>query len=441
MKVFKFGGTSVGLPERMHKIASLILADGERKLVVLSAVAGTTNTLVEIDSALRTGDVDKAGTIVDSLKKKYNTFIAGLLQSKHLINDSLDHVNSIFQTIENTFKRPYEKTVEKIILAQGELISTYLFQKLMEEKGINSVLLSAFDFMSIDEQDEPEIDKISEKLKKLLSHYPDAPLFITQGYICLNAQGEIDNLKRGGSDYTASLVGAAILSEEVQIWTDIDGLHNNDPRIVKETYPIAELSFDEAAELAYFGAKILHPSSIIPAQKYNIPVRLKSTLDEKAPGTLISKSSVKGNVKAIAVKDGITAIKIKSTRMLLAHGFLRKIFEIFEKYKTSIDMITTSEVAVSLSIDNATHLEAIRKELEGYGFVEVDHNQSIICIVGNMVSENKGVVRKVFNALSDIPLRMVSYGGSRFNISMLIDTNYKVEALNNLNTGLFEVLE
>ncbi len=323
------------------------------------------------------------------------------------------------------------------LLAQGELISTELFYHHCQERKINARLLPALHFMSIDENQEPELEKISERLKPILDTMANADILITQGYICRNHKNEIDNLKRGGSDYTASLIGAAIRAEEIQIWTDIDGMHNNDPRIVKKTLPIAELTFDEASELAYFGAKILHPSTIVPAQKYSVPVRLKNTMDERAEGTLISERGSRGQFKAVAAKDGITAIKIKSSRMLLAYGFLRQVFGVFEKYKTSIDMISTSEVAVSVTIDENKYLEEIVNELKGFGSIDVDKNQSIICIVGNMLAEKEGVLRDVFQALASVPIRMVSYGGSNNNISLLVETSQKEKALNLLNEGLF----
>ncbi|MDH5397532.1 MAG: aspartate kinase [Cyclobacteriaceae bacterium] len=440
MLVLKFGGTSVGLPERMHKVARLITQDEERKIVVLSAVSGTTNSLVELCDALYAKKTDKANELVYTLENKYNVFIGGLYAKAEFKTKAARFLSDKFVELRKFTEKPFTEKEEKEILAQGEVISTYLFHQYLHEAGISSVLLDSLEFMKTDESDEPDMEYITDRLRATLAKYPNEQLFIAQGYICLNRQGEVDNLKRGGSDYSASLIGAGAGVEEIQIWTDIDGMHNNDPRIVEKTYPVAELSFDEAAELAYFGAKILHPSSILPAQKYNIPVRLKSTLDEEAPGTLISKKIMTDSVKAIAVKDGITAIKVKSSRMLLAHGFLRRLFEVFERYETSIDMVTTSEVAVSLTIDYTKNLDKIIDELENFGFVEVDKDLSIICIVGNMVSEQKGVVRKIFNALSDIPIRMVSYGGSRFNISMVIERGYKAEALNNLNTGLFEKL-
>ena len=318
------------------------------------------------------------------------------------------------------------------------MISTELFYHHLQERKVDARLLPALHFMSIDENQEPELEKISERLKPLLEALGSADIFITQGYICRNHMNEIDNLKRGGSDYTASLIGAAIRAEEIQIWTDIDGMHNNDPRIVKKTRPIAELTFDEASELAYFGAKILHPSTIVPAQKYGVPVRLKNTMDEKAPGTIISNKGSRGEFKAIAAKDGIIAINIKSSRMLLAYGFLRKVFEVFEKHKTAIDMISTSEVAVSLTIDDNRYLKELIEELEQFGTIEVDKDQSIICIVGNRLADKKGILNEVFASMGEVPIRMVSYGGSHNNISILVETSQKDKALNLLNEGLFQ---
>lgn len=437
MKVLKFGGTSVGSPERMHAVARLI-SGGDKKVVILSAVSGTTNTLVEISSSLASNNKGKAEEIIKSLEAKYYDFVKGLYTSQQGIEKGNMIVIEHFSLLKRIASKSFEPADEKIILAQGELLSTTLFQAYLEEMNIKSKLLPALELMKIDEDNEPVLSYIEEKFAQALKESPDYDLYICQGYICRNFQGQIDNLKRGGSDYSASLVGAAIRSSEIQIWTDIDGMHNNDPRIVKNTKPIAELSFDEAAELAYFGAKILHPSTIWPAQKYSIPVRLLNTMQPEAPGTLIANHTSQKAIKAIAAKDNITAIKIKSSRMLLAYGFLRKIFEIFEKYKTPIDMITTSEVAVSVTIDNETNLNQIVEELKNFGIVEIDRDQTIVCMVGNMVAESKGIVRKIFDSLADIPVRMISYGGSKHNISVLIQTEQKQAALVALNEGLFD---
>lgn len=439
MKIMKFGGTSVGLPHRMHQVARLVTKDDSVKIVVLSALSGTTNALVNIGDAMARRDKDDARLQIEALKQHYLKFYPELLQTEQARGEALEVIEEHFEFLSILLKISFNEAINRDILAQGELLSTKLFSIYLKEAEIPAVLLPALDFMSIDENHEPELAKISIKLKTIIANYPDDKLFVTQGYICKNSKNEVDNLKRGGSDYTASLVGAAIDAEVVEIWTDIDGMHNNDPRIVKQTKPIAQLSFDEAAELAYFGAKILHPASIWPAQKANIPVKLLNTMQPEAAGTTITAEETGAGVKAIAAKDGITAVKIKSSRMLLAYGFMRQIFEIFEKYKTSVDMVTTSEVAVSLTIDDTSHLPQIVAELEQMGLVEVDGNQTIICIAGNMVAENKGVLNSILEALRDIPLRMVSYGGSRHNVSLLVDTSVKTEALKALNLGIFNL--
>ncbi len=444
MLVVKFGGTSVGKPERMKKIATLVLGMPGKKIVVLSALSGTTNALVRIGENLLAQQHAAATQEIAELEKHYRQFINELYNSASYKAIGEEVVSRFFSLIRllaagNPDSYRGDGRSYRELLAQGELISTELFYHHLQEAKINARLLPALNFMSIDENNEPELEKISDRLKPILETKGNADILVTQGYICRNHRNEIDNLKRGGSDYTASLIGAAIRAEEIQIWTDIDGMHNNDPRIVKKTMPIAELTFDEASELAYFGAKILHPSTIVPAQKFSIPVRLKNTLDEKAPGTIISDKGSSGQFKAVAAKDGITAIKIKSSRMLLAYGFLRKVFEVFERYKTPIDMISTSEVAVSVTIDDNTHLAKILEELNTLGTIDVDHNQTIICIVGNMLSEKAGVLKEVFQVLAEVPIRMVSYGGSPNNISILVSADQKNKALNLLNEGLFNL--
>ena len=434
----KFGGTSVGRPERMHQVKDLITRSTEPTLVVLSALSGTTNALVGIGEALAAADKALAKERIDSLHAHYLNFYPELLKSPAARTKAEDILKEHFEFLNILLKISFNEAIQRDILAQGELLSTKLFHTLLEELGVSSVLLPALDFMSIDENSEPELGKISERLKAQLSQHPDQRLFITQGYICKNHRGEVDNLKRGGSDYTASLVAAAVQASVCEIWTDIDGMHNNDPRVVDRTRPIAELSFDEAAELAYFGAKILHPASIWPAQLHNVPVRLLNTMDPAAAGTLIKAEVAETGVKAIAAKDGITAINIKSSRMLLAYGFLRRIFEVFEAFKTPIDMITTSEVAVSVTIDDLSHLDQIVEELRRFGTVEVDPNQAIICVVGNQVAETKGAITAVMDSLVDIPVRMVSFGGSKHNVSILVDAQFKVQALKSLNEGVFK---
>ncbi len=437
MQVLKFGGTSVGKPERMKSVAQIITRNDEPKVVVLSALSGTTNALVGLGESLAAGKKPEAKDRIDTLRAHYDGFIAELLDSQAKQSEARSIIDEHFEFFEITLKISFNEALNRDILAQGELMSTKLFTLYLQEQGINAALLPALEFMQTNEEGEPDIAAISDALNTKLPEFENIPLLITQGYICKNHKGEIDNLQRGGSDYTASLIGAAIKASEVQIWTDIDGMHNNDPRVVDKTFPIAELSFDEAAELAYFGAKILHPASIWPAQKYGIPVKLLNTMQPEAKGTIISKTTNSDDVKALAAKDGITAIKVKSSRMLLAYGFLRKIFEIFEKYKTSIDMITTSEVAVSVTIDEDANLNKIVKELNQLGQVEIDSGQTIICVVGNFVAEQKGIVNKIFESLADIPIRMISYGGSRHNISLLTDSANKEKALKRLNEHLF----
>ena len=433
----KFGGTSVGKPERMFEIVKLITSDDEQKIVVLSALSGTTNSLTEISSCLAKGERSAAKQHIDALEQHYQNFIIQLLKSEEAYVKAKTVLAEHFEFLNIILKISYSEALNKDILAQGELLSTKLFALYLEEQKIDHVWLPALDFMTIDMVDEPQIGSIKVKLAQLLKRHKDTKLFVTQGYICRNAKGEVDNLKRGGSDYSASLIAAATNASVCEIWSDIDGMHNSDPRIVENTKPIEQLSFEEAAELAYFGAKILHPASIWPAQYFNIPVKLLNTLQPSARGTLIKSEAGSVGVKAVAAKDYITAIKIKSSRMLLAYGFLRKIFEVFEKYRTSIDMVTTSEVAVSLTIDNDAYLKEIIKELELFGTVEVDTNQTIVSIVGNEITETKDVLRKIFESIPDIPVRMVSYGGSRHNISLLVSREYKEQTMQKLNAGLF----
>lgn len=437
MKILKFGGTSVGKPERMQMVSDIITKGNDQKIVVLSAVSGTTNSLVQIGENLYQNNKVEALALINILYTSYEEFLKVLYKQDQFYQKGKEAVDKQFSVIRKMVEAPFTDKEERLLLAQGELMSTQMFSHFLSENGVKNTLLWALDFMSVDEDHEPEIPAISSKLKKILADNPDGGLFITQGYICLNSRGEVDNLKRGGSDYTASLIGAAASADDIQIWTDIDGMHNNDPRIVDKTAAIANISFDEAAELAYFGAKILHPATIRPAMDYKIPVKLLNTMEPEAKGTVIGEASGGKDIKAVAAKDFITAIKIKSTRMLLAYGFLRKVFEVFEKYKTPIDMITTSEVAVSLTIDDNTNLKQIVSELEAFGLVEVDREQTIICIAGENIPDQPDAAARVFNALKGIPVRMVSFGGSRFNISVLVAMNDKKRALQALNDGLF----
>jgi len=432
----KFGGTSVGSAARMKEVARLI-GGGEQKIVVLSAMAGTTNNLVEIANFFFKKNKQDAFELINTLEQKYLDLIAELYSTESKRNDAQNIINQIFIYLRSFSKFPFTSKEEKCILAQGELLSTAMFQLFLQEIGEDSVLLPALEFMRIDENGEPNTDFIVENIEKQLVANQGHNIYLTQGYICRNMRDEIDNLQRGGSDYTASLIGAAVKAEEIQIWTDIDGMHNNDPRFVEGTKPVSILNFDEAAELAYFGAKILHPTCILPARLNNIPVRLLNTMQPEAAGTLICEQSAAGAIRAVAAKDGITAIKIKSGRMLLAYGFLCQIFEIFEKYRTPIDMITTSEVGVSVTIDNPKHLENIVNELNKLGTVTVDSDMVIVCVVGDLPPENVGLTAKAVNALKDIPVRMISYGGSKFNISFLVKSEDKIRALQALNSNVF----
>lgn len=436
MKILKFGGTSVGNPDRMRALIPLINND-ESKIVVLSAMAGTTNSLMEINDFLFSDENNTAASKIDSLRTKYHGVVEELYTFEGTKQIGHEMINSHFEYIMNFTLRVFTKLQEKAILAQGELISTALFHLLLQERNIRSVLLPALSFMRIDKNGEPDTFYIDENLKRELESHIGENIIITQGYICRNAYGEIDNLKRGGSDFSASLIGAVLNAEEIQIWTDINGFHNNDPRYVENTQVIRELSFDEAAELAYFGAKILHPSSVNPAREKNIPVRLKNTMEPEDPGTLITSVCTLEDYKAVAAKDGISVLRIRSDRMLMAYGFLRKVFEIFEAYKTPIDMITTSEVAVSITIDNPEFLEQIARDLKELGTVEVEENQSIVCIVGDFRTERTGSAPEIFEALNTIPLKMISYGGSPNSISLLIDSSNKVKALRLLSNHLF----
>lgn len=437
MLILKFGGTSVGKPERMKRVASLCLDTPGKKIVVLSALSGTTNALVTIGDQLLGGR--SAEETISALEQHYHDFISQLFESDSFRAIGLETVSRFFVFIRLLAAGQFDQKSYRELLAQGELMSTELFYEHLQERKVSARLLPALHFMSIDENEEPELGKIAERLKPLVASLKDIDIIVTQGYICRNHRNEIDNLKRGGSDYTASLIGAAINADEIQIWTDIDGMHNNDPRIVKKTIPIKELTFDEASELAYFGAKILHPSTIVPAQKYNVTVRLKNTMDENAPGTIITSKGSEGVVKAVAAKDNITAINIRSSRMLMAYGFLRRVFEVFEQYKTPIDMITTSEVAVSVTIDNSANLTLIKSELEKFGTISVDSGQTIISIVGNKITSSDGVLKKIFDSLEQIPVRMVCCGGSNNNISVLVQTEFKEKALTALNEGLFDL--
>ena len=438
MKVMKFGGTSVGSPDRMKNVASLITESGDPTFVVLSAMSGTTNSLIEISNYLYKKNPDGANEVINKLEKKYMQHVEELYSTDEYKEKTREFLREEFKYMRSFTKDIFTSFEEKSIVAQGEIMSTNMVLNYLQEQGIKATLLSAFDFMRTDKNAEPDAQYIKEKLTAIMTENEGYQIYITQGFICLNAYGEIDNLQRGGSDSTASLIGVALGAEEIQIWTDIDGMHNNDPRIVDETEAIRQLNFEEAAELAYFGAKILHPTCVQHAKYDGIPVRLKKTMDAAADGTIIDNVLRKGKIKAVAAKDNITAIKIKSSRMLLATGFLRKVFEIFETYQTPIDMVATSEVGVSMSIDNVKHLNDIVDELKKYGTVTVDSDMCIVCVVGDLDWSNLGFETLVLDAMKDIPVRMISYGGSNYNISFLIKESDKKRALQNLSDRLFK---
>ena len=437
MKVMKFGGTSVGSQARMKEVTKLVTKSGEPVFVVLSAMSGTTNSLVEISNYLYKKNPEGANEVINQLERKYLKHIDELYETDAMKTQIREFLASEMDYLRSFTKELFTSFEEKSIVAQGELISTNMVVAYMQEQGIKAVLLNALDFMRTDKNSEPDPVYIKEKLGAIMEKNEGQQVYITQGFICRNAYGEIDNLQRGGSDYTASLIGAAINAEEIQIWTDIDGMHNNDPRVVDKTQPVHQLHFEEAAELAYFGAKILHPTCVQPAKYSGIPVRLLNTMEPEAEGTTISNHTEYGKIKAVAAKDNIIAIKIKSSRMLLATGFLRKVFEIFESYQTPIDMVCTSEVGVSMSIDNSAHLGEIVDELKKYGTVTVDTGMCIICVVGDLDWSNIGFETQVMDALKNIPVRMISYGGSNYNISFLIREEDKKRALQSLSDTLF----
>ena len=438
MKVMKFGDTSVGSPERMKGVASLVTESGEPTFIVLSAMSGTTNSLVEISDYLYKKNPEGANEVINNLEKKYMQHVEDLYSTEEMKKTTREFLQGEFNYLRSFTKDLFTSFEEKSIVAQGEIMSTNMVVNYLKEQGVKAVLLSALDFMRTDKNAEPDPQYIKEKLGAIMEQNEGYQIYITQGFICRNAYGEVDNLQRGGSDYTASLIGAALPADEIQIWTDIDGMHNNDPRVVEHTEAVRQLNFEEAAELAYFGAKILHPTCVQPAKYAGIPVRLKNTMDPKADGTIIDNVIVRGKIKAVAAKDNITAIKIKSSRMLLATGFLRKVFEIFESYQTPIDMIATSEVGVSMSIDNDAHINDIVNELKKYGTVTVDSDMCIICVVGDLDWSNVGFETLATDAMKNIPVRMISYGGSNYNISFLIREKDKKQALQNLSNVLFE---
>lgn len=433
----KFGGTSVGTPDRMKEVTKLVTKSGEPVFVVLSAMSGTTNSLVEIADYLYKKNPEGANEVINQLERKYMKHVDELYTKDATKEQTREFLVSEMNYLRSFTKELFTSFEEKSIVAQGEMMSTNMVVNYMQEQGIKAVLLNALDFMRTDKNSEPDPVYIKEKLSAIMEKNEGNQVYVTQGFICRNAYGEVDNLQRGGSDYTASLIGAAINAEEIQIWTDIDGMHNNDPRVVDKTEPVHQLHFEEAAELAYFGAKILHPTCVQPAKYAGIPVRLLNTMQPDAEGTTISNKTEYGKIKAVAAKDNIIAIKIKSSRMLLATGFLRKVFEIFESYQTPIDMVCTSEVGVSMSIDNSSHLGEIVDELKKYGTVTVDTGMCVVCVVGDLDWSNIGFETQVMDALKNIPVRMISYGGSNYNISFLIKEEDKKRALQALSNELF----
>ncbi|WP_179021308.1 aspartate kinase [Winogradskyella forsetii] len=436
MLVYKFGGTSVGSVINMNHVKDIINTKG-KKLVVLSAMSGTTNALVEISGLIKVKELSLAKHKISQLHQNYKSTVSDLITDKTLRNEVNTYVTSIFDALMDVANQPHATILHNTIVANGELLSTFMFSRLLQQEGLKATLLPALDFMRIDRTNEPDNFYIKQNLERLMNQTQDTDIYITQGFICLDAEGQITNLQRGGSDYTATIIGAALEVEEVQIWTDIDGFHNNDPRFVNDTTALSHLSYDEAAELAYFGAKILHPQTVMPVRSLDIPLRLKNTMAPNAHGTLITNQIHGEGIKAIAAKDGITAIKIKSVRMLLAHGFLKKVFEVFEKYETSIDMITTSEIAVSLTIDDTTHLESITEELEKFATVEIDDYMSIVCLVGNQIIYHPDTPQ-LFQVLQDVNVRMIAYGGSNNNISLLVNSSDKLETLQKLQRYVFE---
>jgi len=438
MKVLKFGGTSVGSVENINNVKNII-NDGEQKIIVLSAMSGTTNTLVEITHCIAKNEPNIAIELINELHGKYFETVDTLISNKVLNKETKAYVNTVFDVLVQYTYGAYSTLLENKIVSQGELLSTFIFNNYLLQEGISSTILPALNFMRIDKTKEPDFFYIKQNFETVFNNAPAASIYITQGFICIDEHGEVSNLQRGGSDYTATIIGAAIKADEVQIWTDIDGMHNNDPRFVENTKPISNLSYEEAAELAYFGAKILHPQTVTPVKIDRIPVRLKNTMNPDAHGTLITGDFTENGIKAIAAKDNITAIKIKSGRMLQAHGFLKKVFEIFEVFETPIDMITTSEVAISLTIDDAVNLDKIVTELEKFAIIEIDKNQSIVCLVGHSIVHHQDTF-KLFQILQDVKIRMISYGGSNNNISLLVPTYEKKATLERLQDYIFKCL-
>ena len=437
MRVLKFGGTSVGSADRINEVIDLLEQRKEEQIVVLSAMSGTTNDLVQISSTIRDGRKEEAGQLLDEFEDKYVRVLTDLYVRKDDRDTARDLIRPCVTMIREILGQssPFTEVNDREICAQGELISTRLFSHMCDIRGIHTALIPALNFISLNQQGEPDLERIEKDIQPYLDLIDeDCKILITQGYICRDHEGQVTNLKRGGSDYTATIIGSVVRASEVQIWTDIDGVHNNDPRVVQHTSPVRKLSYREAAELAYFGAKILHPTCVLPVEVAKVPLRLKCTMEPDALGTLISEEPSLLPVTAIASKSGIIALEIRSHRMLNAYGFLTQVFQVFEKYRTSVDMITTSEVSVSLTIEDDSFLDAIIDELGQIAEVEVTQNHAIVCIVGNALYEDNRYVKEIFGLLEDIPIRMVSLGGSRHNISVLIPQEDRAKALQNLHS-------
>lgn len=432
----KFGGTSVGTAERIKHVATLI-QDGERNIVVISAMGSTTNVLVDIANCFYHKEPDEAKHILEQMRQGYAAEIDKLYDKPETKEKAQALIDSCLDTVWSFAKGPFTMFDEKTIVAQGELMSAGMVAFYLEEQGVPAVHLPALDFMRITKDSEPDMEYIEHKLQMRLDPYPETLIFITEGFICRNAFGEIDNLLRGGSDYSASIIGAAIHAREIQIWTDIDGLHNNDPRFVRHTVPVRQLNFDEAAKLAHFGAKILHPECIEPAKRYNIPVRLLNTFTPDAPGTLISNFAEKGRIKAVAAKDGIIYIKILSMRVYPNPEFLNRVFDSFARYRVPVDLISTSEASVSVAVEeNKCPMDAIHA-IERFALIQIDRGMVIVCVVGDLEWQNIGFEARIINALKDIPIRMISYGGSSSNVSLVLRASDKVRALEALNSRVF----
>lgn len=440
MKVLKFGSAAIGSVDKIQAVASIVEKE-KNNIIVLSSIKGTAETLAEISKYLYNKNQEGAFELINQLDDTYTSLISDLFETEEYRVKALKFIRWRIDYIRSFSKDLFTLFEERIVMSQGELISTDIFSFYFSERGTKAITIPALDFVRTDKNSVPDQDFLKEQLGPLLNVSEDVDLFMTQGYICRNVYGEIDDLRKGGSDYTASLIGSSLKLEEIQIWADVDVMQNNDSRYIKGTKAIRKLNFDEAAELTYFGEKILHPSSILPAKIANVPVRLKNTMNPDAEGTLISNDTDPGVIKAVAAKEGITVIQVRSAKMLLAHGFLRRILEVFDDYQTPIDMLTTSEVGVSITIDDARRLRDITDDLKKYGTVSVDEDMAIVCVIGDLNWLNIGFESQIADALKDIPIRMISYGGSNYNMSFLVRKKDKEKSLNLLNNKLFNSLQ